>query len=99
VKEERRLRAPAVRSPENLEALRVATQRSPGKSTRKASRELGISRRSIQRILNSDPKLFPYKISVLHKLSEHDKERRLQFAAWAEEENATLHNTWFSNEA
>jgi hypothetical protein len=34
----------------------------------------------------------------LHKLSEHDKER-LQFSAWAEEENATFHNTWFFDEA
>jgi hypothetical protein len=98
-KEEKRPRVPAVRSPENVEALRVAMRLSPGKSTRKASRELGISRRSIQRILHSDLKLFPYKISVLHKLSEHDKERRLQFAAWAEEENATFHNTLFSDEA
>jgi hypothetical protein len=64
VNEEKQPWAPAVRSPENVEALRVAMQRSPGKSTRKPSRELGISLLSIQRILHSDPKLFPYKISV-----------------------------------
>jgi hypothetical protein len=98
VKEEKRPWAPAVHSLENVETLRLAMQRSPGKSTRKASRELGISRHLIQRILHSDLKLFLYKISVLHRLSEHDKERRLQFAAWAKEKNATFHNTWFSDE-
>jgi hypothetical protein len=58
---------------------------------------LGISRRSIQRIIHSDLKLFQYKIYALHKFSEHGKERSLQFAAWTEEENATFHNTWFSD--
>jgi hypothetical protein len=59
---------PVVLSPENVEVIRVATQRRPGKSTGKAAREMGISRRSIQRIFHSDLKLFPYKMSVLHKL-------------------------------
>jgi hypothetical protein len=98
MKEEKRPRVGAVRTPDKVEALCVATQRIPRKSTGRAPRELGISRRSIQRILHSDLKLFPYKMFVLHKFSEHGKERRLQFAAWAEEENATFHNTWFSNE-
>jgi hypothetical protein len=30
---------------------------------------------------------------VLHKLSDHDKGRWLQFETWAQEENATLLNT------
>jgi hypothetical protein len=35
---------------ENIDAVRVALQRSPSKSTRKAAAQLGISRRSGQRI-------------------------------------------------
>jgi hypothetical protein len=66
-------------------------QRGPGKSTWKASHELGIAQRSIQRILYSDLRVFPYKISVLHELSKNDKERWLQFAAWAEEQHSTIH--------
>ena len=51
----------SVHIPANIEAVRVALTRSPSKSTRRASAELGISRRSLQRILHSDLHLFPYK--------------------------------------
>jgi len=84
---------------QNIEAVRMALTRSPSKSTRRASAELGISHRSLQRILHSDLHLFPYKMTVLHKLTATDKERRLQFALWAIEEEAVLHNTWFTDEA
>jgi hypothetical protein len=47
------------------------------KSTRKAACELGISQCSVHQILHSDVKLFPYKMSVVLKLSSHDKGRRL----------------------
>jgi predicted secreted protein len=51
VLEKKRGRAASVRSPQNIEAVRVAMQRSQGKSTQKAMAELRISRRSVQRIL------------------------------------------------
>ena len=35
----------------------------------------------------------------MHKLTAIDKERRLQFALWAMEEEAVFHNTWFTDEA
>ena len=38
-------------------------------------------------------------MTVLHKLTAIDKERRLQFALWAIEEEAVLHNTCFTDEA
>jgi hypothetical protein len=38
-------------------------------------------------------------MSVLHKLSDCNKEWRLLFAAWAQEKNVTLLNRWFSDEA
>jgi hypothetical protein len=38
-------------------------------------------------------------MTVLHKLKAIDKERRLQFSLWAMEEEAVLHNTWFTDEA
>jgi hypothetical protein len=49
-----RRRPSSVRSPENIDAVRVALQRGPSKSTRKAAAQLGISRLSVQRILKSD---------------------------------------------
>jgi len=93
VLEKKQPRPASVRTPVNIEAVRVALTRSPSKSTRRASAELGISRRSLQRILHSDLHLFPYKMTVLHKLTTIDKERRLQFALWAMEEEVVLQNT------
>ena len=98
VLEKKRPRPASVRTPANIEAVRVALTRSPRKSTRRASAEL-ISRGSLQKILHSDLHLFPYKVTVLHKLTAIDKERRLQCALWAMEEEAVLHNTWFTDEA
>ena len=38
-------------------------------------------------------------MTVLHKLTATDKERRLQFALWTMEEEAALHNTWLTDKA
>jgi len=77
VSEKKRPCPASVRTPANIEAVGVALIRSPSKSTRSTSAELGISRRSPQRILHSDLHLFPYKITVTHKPTAIDKERRL----------------------
>jgi hypothetical protein len=70
----KRPRPTSVRTAANIEAVRVALTRSPSKSTRRASVELGISRRSLQRILHSDLHLFPHKTTVLHKLTAIDNQ-------------------------
>ncbi|PSN53785.1 hypothetical protein C0J52_06236 [Blattella germanica] len=69
-------RVSQIRSPENIDAMRVAMQSSPGKSTRIAAAQLGISRRSIQLVLHSVFHLFPYKMTVLHTLLDQHKEER-----------------------
>jgi len=38
-------------------------------------------------------------MTVLHKLTAIDKERSLEFALWATEEEAVLQHTWFTDEA
>ena len=45
VLEKKRSRPASVRTPANIEAVRVVLKRSPSKSARRASAELGISRR------------------------------------------------------
>jgi len=99
VLEMKRPRPASVRTPANIEAVHMALIRSTSKSTRRASTELGISRWSLQRILHSDLHIFPYNITIMHKLMAIDKEQRLQFALWAMEEEAVLHNTWLTDEA
>ena len=95
----KRPRTAHVRSPENIAALRVAIQRSLNKSTRQAAREMGISRCSVLRILHSGLKLLSYKITVLHKLFNQNKQIRLEYALWAEGKDEIFFNTWFSDEA
>lgn len=47
----------------------------------------------------SDLYLYPYKISVLHKLTACYQQHILGFAAQAEYEGSILHSMWFLDEA
>jgi hypothetical protein len=84
VLEMKRLRLSFVRYLENIDTVRMALQRSPSKSTRKAAAQVGISRRLMQRILKSDFNLHPYKMIVLLKLTVQNKHQRMVFAKWAQ---------------
>uniref|UniRef100_A0A8D2J2S7 Transposase n=1 Tax=Varanus komodoensis TaxID=61221 RepID=A0A8D2J2S7_VARKO len=59
-----------VRAPENVEAVRASIQQSPRRSARKHAKSLGISSRSLRRILHADLKLHPYKMVLAQELSE-----------------------------
>ena len=73
-----------------------------GTSSRRASAETGISRRSIQRILH-DLGLKSYRLKILQQLEPDDCDRRIEFASWALEkmtaDEAFLFTTIFSDEA
>jgi hypothetical protein len=73
VLERKRRRPASVPSPENISAVWVALQRSPSKSTWKFAVQLGMSRRSVQRILKSDLNFYPYKMTVLPILTVQNK--------------------------
>jgi hypothetical protein len=73
---------------------RVALQRSPSKSTRKAAAQVGISRRTAQRILRSDLNLYLYKMAVLPKLTVQNKHQRM-----TQNNEVSVNNIWFSDEA
>jgi len=68
-----------VTTTENENLVASAFQRSPQKSTRRASSELGIPRRSLGRLMKQLG-LKPYRPRLLQHLSEDDPDRRLQFA-------------------
>lgn len=61
-----------IRSPENIEAVRASMLRSPRRSARKHASALGLSDRSVRRILHDDLHFHPYKMSIVHELSERD---------------------------
>lgn len=88
---------------ENTEKVDEYFTENPSTSTRRASLELDISRTSLQRILKTKIKMWPYKIQIHQELTEHDMERRLAFSrkmlrhfSKGEIEHKKI---WFSDEA
>lgn len=69
-------RPKSVRTPENIVAVRASIEQSPSRSARKHAAALGISSRTVRRILHSDLQLHPYKLSVVQELSPEDWVKR-----------------------
>ena len=91
-----------VRTPGNIEAVRTSVGWSPKKSVRRLQ-ELRISHASVQRILNVDLHLYPYRIQIKHKLTSGDKIKRVAMCQWFQDKielsSSFLNDIWFSNEA
>ena len=90
------------RSPENVDAVRDSVWRSPKKSLRRRSQELGLSHSSVHRILKNGLHLYPYRIQIKQTLTRNDMAKRVEMCQWFEskiEENPDfLQNVWFSDE-
>ncbi|XP_069594588.1 bromodomain-containing protein 7 isoform X2 [Ranitomeya imitator] len=61
-----------ITTPQNIERVRAAVLQSPKRSARKQSFALGISRRSLHRILHDELNFHPYKMCVVQHLSAWD---------------------------
>ena len=79
VQDVKRKRSLSSRTDENVQRVAQHFEADPHASTRRAALALAISRRTIQRILQ-DLRWHPYKVQVVQRLHEEDKENRLQFA-------------------
>ena len=66
-------------SEENVERIRVSFERSPMKSTRSASRELGLSRTTVWRVLRRRLVYKPYHLQLVQALRENSKMKRVEF--------------------
>src|SRR6185437_10213459 len=90
------------RTPENVERVRTAMNKSPRKSLRRASQQLDLSYGTVHNIVKS-LKLHPYKIQIEQPLKAGDMERRLNFAQefteFLNSHPAVLKSIWFSDEA
>ena len=64
-----------MRTPENVQRVRVAFRR----SVIRHSRVLNLSERSVRRILHVDLHFHPYKLQVTHDLTERHKLMRVQY--------------------
>ncbi|XP_076047220.1 uncharacterized protein LOC143028735 [Oratosquilla oratoria] len=88
----------ARRPPAHIQDVRDHLEQSPRMSTRRLSQQVGISRRSVRRIIHSDLKLFPYKVQILQAQTQENKTERYEFGQTISEriENDPL---LFSDEA
>jgi len=86
-----------------VDAAREAFQRSPGKSTRRASNELRVPQSTAVKILQKRLKLFAYKVQIVNSLRPDDGSRRASFATEIlrriDEDNDYLKRVCFSDEA
>lgn len=91
------------RTPENINRTRLAIERSPRTSARRHSVALGLSVRTVRRILKIDLHYHPYKIQIVQALHPQDHRNRLHFCQQMlhliEEDGETVHNLWMSDEA
>ncbi|CAH1114353.1 unnamed protein product, partial [Psylliodes chrysocephalus] len=67
------------RTSENIERVRESVEESAETSTRRRSAQLGLSRRSLQRIL-ATLHMFPYKIQLVQEIKPTDYQQRLDYA-------------------
>ena len=91
------------RSPNNIAAVRDSVIRSPCKSLRRRSQELGIEKESLRRILKTDLHLHPYRIQIKQALTPEDLRKRTTMCQWfcemIDDDPEFLNDVWFSDEA
>lgn len=78
VLDEKHGRPRSVRTQQNVERVREAVRAAPRLSVRRQALELGLSRRSTQRIMR-ELKLHPYKLQIVQKLHPQDRQNRVLF--------------------
>ena len=61
-------------SEENMRRIQEGFERSPRKSTRRVSRELGISQPTVQRVLRRRLLFKPYRLQLVQALCPNDKQ-------------------------
>ncbi|CAM4965267.1 unnamed protein product [Rotaria socialis] len=71
-----------IRTNANIQKVKHRLERRRTVSSRKLSRELGISRMSVRRVLKNDLGLHAYKVQNEPMLTDEHKEKRIQFANW-----------------
>jgi transposase len=68
-------------SDETKETIMAKFTASPRKSLRRTAMELGVPKTTISRILK-EQRFHPYKLQILHHLTEDDPDRRLEMCEW-----------------
>jgi hypothetical protein len=88
---------------DTVQMVHEVFQSSPPKSIRRASRELQVSRSTVQKILHRRLKLHAYKIQIVQELEADDGRHRKQFAVGMltsiNHDNGFLDRVIFSDES
>ena len=66
----------------NIGSVRESTVRSPRKSLRRGSSELGLAKSTIQRIMKHELNLYPYQLEIKQILTDRNKAQRFQMCSW-----------------
>ena len=88
-----------VRNETNVASVSEAVERSPQRSARKHSLSLGLSSRSVRRILHRDLRMYPYKTMIAQELTAADLETRKHFCLMFEQSVPPDDTVIFSDEA
>ena len=92
----------SVRTAKNVALVEDSIAENPDTSTRRRATQIGLSRRSLQRILR-ELHLFPYKTQMVQALQPTDLQFRLAYAVHiqqlAREQNEFIHKLIMSDEA
>ncbi|PSN33238.1 hypothetical protein C0J52_24490 [Blattella germanica] len=73
---------PTERIPTVVDRIRTNEMRSPQKSIRGLSQQVGVSRNTCHRVLPTNLKFRPFRVSVVHELQEPDKGNRVTHCNW-----------------
>jgi len=90
-----------VRTPENIERVREAFERSPRRSAVRYATTLGITPRSVRRILHNDLHYHLYKIQIIQALNTRDYGARVRFCQEMLDliDEDLVNSIWMSDEA
>jgi hypothetical protein len=90
-------------SEENMANVQEIFTRSPGKSTRQAARESGLSRYTIRKVLKEETYFHPWKPHHVQELTPEDCVRRMEYGelmqGWHKDSPQLFENILWSDEA
>ena len=69
-------RIPTVRTPESVDKVRMTIVKIPRRSVRRHSAAIGLTDRSVRRILHKNLNFHPYKIAIVQELNDLDMANR-----------------------
>ena len=64
---------------DSIEMIKGIIEENPHASTRKVSESVGLSQSTVEKVLRHHLNMHPYRIHVVHALSDLDKQNRLEF--------------------